>query len=120
MPESLTCHVCLEILTVTTEAWCNQCGGSFHLNQRSDLPGKDCGDVWINDESLALDFLCNRCLTPPSIGLDDILDLAEAAEASGLDATELAAAADGGRVAHRKTGGGTYLFVRKDLDALRR
>ncbi|MEZ4482086.1 MAG: hypothetical protein R3B97_13220 [Dehalococcoidia bacterium] len=104
MPDALTCLVCLEPLTATTEAWCQQCGGSYHLNQRSDLPGKDCGDVWINEESMALEFSCNRCINTPAPGLDDILDLAEAAGVVGLSPAALAEAADGGQVAHRKTG----------------
>ena len=119
MTSSLVCLVCDEPLTKTTEAWCGQCGGSYHLNQRADLPGKDCGDVWINEETLALDFSCNRCLNPPTLGLDDVLDLEEAADAAGTSPETLARAADAGLVAHRKTGRGVYLFVRKDLDSLR-
>jgi len=107
-------------LTATTEAWCGDCGQSYHLNQRSDRPGKDCGTVWINEEHLALEFACNNCLNPTPPGLDDILDLEEAAAAVGVGAPELAAAAERGAVPHRKTSGGVYLFVRKDLDALRR
>lgn len=76
--------------------------------------------MWINEENLALDFSCNRCLHPPALPLDDVLDLEEAAAAIGTDPSRLADAADRGQVAHRKTGGGVYLFVRKDLDALSR
>ena len=120
MPDSLVCVVCTEELTETTEAWCGQCGESYHLNQRSDMPGKDCGSVWINEEHLALEFTCSNCLNPAPPGLDDVLDLDEAAAAAGMAPAQLAAAADRGAVAHRKTSGGVYLFVRKDLDALRR
>jgi hypothetical protein len=41
---------------------CNSCGERFHLNQRNDQPGKDCGAVWVNDQYLALEFACQRCL----------------------------------------------------------
>ena len=120
MPESLTCIVCTEELTATTEAWCGQCGESYHLNQRSDMPGKDCGTVWINEEHLALEFTCSNCLNPTPAGLDDVLDLDEAAAAAGMSPSALAEAADRGAVPHRKTSGGVYLFVRKDLEALSR
>lgn len=69
---------------------------------------------------MALEFSCNRCINTPAPGLDDILDLAEAAGVVGLSPAALAEAADGGQVAHRKTGAGTYLFVRQDLDTLTR
>jgi hypothetical protein len=39
---------------------------------RMDQPGKDCGEVWINEEYLALEFACAACLhgeaaAPPGI-----------------------------------------------------
>jgi hypothetical protein len=120
MTGSEMCSVCNEALTPTTEAWCGECGKSYHLNQRTDLPGKDCGSVWINEEHLALEFACYNCLHPVPQGLDDVLDLDEAAAETGMPAPALAEAADRGAVPHRKTSGGVYLFVRKDLDALRR
>jgi hypothetical protein len=120
MTDREACSVCHEPLTETTEAWCGQCGLPYHLNQRSDLPGKDCGSVWINDEHLALEFACNTCLNPAPAGLDDVLDLDEAAAATGRGAADLVAAAERGSLPHRKTSSGVYLFVRKDLDALGR
>ena len=33
-------------------ATCSQCDQPFHLNPRNDLPGKDCGAVWINEQYL--------------------------------------------------------------------
>lgn len=99
------------------EAFCDSCGKPYHLNQRSDLPGDDCGQVWINEEHLGLEFACNRCLTPqPETGnLDDILDLGEAAAAAGTTEDALLALAVAGKVRHRKTGGGVYLFERRDI-----
>ncbi len=61
MAESL-CVVCGEAVNEKTSSICNLCGERFHLNQRNDLPGKDCGAVWINDQYLALEFACQRCL----------------------------------------------------------
>jgi hypothetical protein len=54
--------VCGEEVDEKTSSVCNVCGGRFHLNQRNDQPGKDCGAVWINEQYLALEFACQRCL----------------------------------------------------------
>ena len=112
--------VCAEDLEPHTEAICNNCAQPYHLNQRTDVPGKDCGQVWINEDHLALEFGCDNCLNPePEAGnLDDVLDLAEAAAAIGYTEEALTAAADLGQVRHRKTGSGVYLFSRGDLRAL--
>jgi hypothetical protein len=45
-----------------SNATCMQCGFSFHLALRNDVPAKDCGQVWIDDESQTLDFACDVCL----------------------------------------------------------
>jgi hypothetical protein len=41
---------------------CNWCDGRYHLNQRNDVEGKDCGQVWVDEQYLALQFACNTCL----------------------------------------------------------
>lgn len=113
------CSVCSEALEPHTEATCNNCGQLYHLNHRLDLPGKDCGQVWINEDHLALEFACNTCLHPEPGSLQDVLDLAEAAAAAGTTEAALSAAADAGRVPHRRTAGGIYLFQRSDLAPFR-
>ena len=60
--ETIVCAVCREPADDTSSAVCNNCGERFHLNQRNDKPGKDCGAVWIDDRFLALEFACQRCL----------------------------------------------------------
>lgn len=112
-----SCFVCTEPLTPTSFATCDVCGHEYHLNQRSDMDGKDCGLVWINEEHLGLEFSCNTCLEPPPVSdsLNDVMDLDEAAVAVGARADDLRAAADAGQLRHRKTGGGVYLFERGDL-----
>ena len=62
MAESGVCVVCDEEVDERTSSVCNSCGERFHLNQRNDQPGKDCGSVWVNDQYLALEFACQRCL----------------------------------------------------------
>jgi hypothetical protein len=56
------CVICSEGVTLKDSSICDACGGRFHLNQRNDLAGKDCGAVWISDQHLALEFACQRCL----------------------------------------------------------
>jgi hypothetical protein len=116
------CTVCGDPLTPTSEATCDSCGKLYHLNQRSDLPGKDCGQVWINEEHLALEFACDTCLAPPvpEGGLDDILDADEGAAVLGVGTSELVAMAEASAIRHRKTASGVYLFERRDLLALAR
>lgn len=114
---AIICSVCNEPLEAHTEAYCDACGLPYHLNQRTDLPGKDCGDVWINEEHMALEFACNSCLHPaePPEALDEILDGAEAAALAGIDEAQLVSAAEAGAVRHRKTSSGVYLFERGDV-----
>jgi hypothetical protein len=55
------CHVCDEPLTGET-ASCHNCDRLFHLRHREDSTGPDCGEVWINEEFLNLEFACDVCL----------------------------------------------------------
>jgi hypothetical protein len=56
------CVVCGEPAAFTMSAECNWCDGRYHLNQRNDIEAKDCGQVWIDEQYLALQFACNNCL----------------------------------------------------------
>jgi len=58
-----TCHVCGESLFEDSAAFCNCCGREFHMALTIDSKVTDCGAVWIDDELLALQFLCNACMT---------------------------------------------------------
>ena len=55
------CSICAERVERHTESYCNACGRLFHLNQREDLPGRDCGTVSLSEAHLALVFLCRAC-----------------------------------------------------------
>lgn len=117
---SAPCVVCLRSVEPYMEAYCGVCGNLYHLNSRADLPGEDCGQVWINEEHLGLEFGCNSCLNPPADpppggALDDILDLAEAATAGGIAEAVLERAAQLGHIKHRRTGSGVLLFERRDV-----
>ena len=61
-----SCVVCGEAADESASSVCNSCGERFHLNPRNDRPGKDCGAVWINEQYLALEFACQRCLDEAS------------------------------------------------------
>ena len=56
------CHVCRDLLTDDNTAVCNTCDNPFHLRLRNDTEGRDCGDVWINEQFLSLEFACFTCL----------------------------------------------------------
>lgn len=56
------CVVCRERLDEVNSAVCGECGGRYHLIMKTDHPGKDCGDVWLNEAYLALQFACFNCL----------------------------------------------------------
>lgn len=113
--ETKACNVCGLTVAIHMEAWCNTCGLLYHLNQRADLPGDDCGQVWINEEHLGLEFACDTCLNPVPAGLDDVLDTGEAAQVAGIAESALIELAAIGRVKHRRTGSGTLLFRRGDI-----
>ena len=57
-----TCHVCGDALPDDNAAVCNSCANPFHLRLRNDAEGRDCGDVWINEQFLSLEFACFTCL----------------------------------------------------------
>lgn len=63
--DPITCSVCGGPGDSATTAICGQCDRPFHLNQRNDVDGKDCGVVWIDDQYLSLRFACFNCLPQP-------------------------------------------------------
>ena len=56
------CLVCGEPVEAAMSADCNFCNGRYHLNQRNDIQAKDCGQVWIDEQYMALQFACDNCL----------------------------------------------------------
>ncbi len=56
------CIVCAEPVLEGASALCNNCAKPFHLILTNDGVGKDCGEVWLNEEFMALEFGCHRCL----------------------------------------------------------
>ncbi len=62
MVDEDTCTVCSEAAPAGSTSVCHSCGEPFHLNERNDAEGKDCGVVWIDEQYQALRFGCQRCL----------------------------------------------------------
>ena len=60
--EEAPCTVCGEAVESGASALCSECGAPFHLVLTNDPAGKNCGEVWLNEEFLALEFGCARCL----------------------------------------------------------
>ena len=60
--DAAACAVCDEPLRSDAQADCYSCGRFFHLGLTADSDVADCGQVWIDDEVLALQFACNRCI----------------------------------------------------------
>ena len=73
-PATYMCVVCNVQAEAAMTAECNWCDRRFHLNQRNDVEAPDCGQVWIDEQYLALQFACNICL----IGTDRALMSPEA------------------------------------------
>jgi hypothetical protein len=57
----LPCHVCGKPL-LGDLTYCNNCDRPFHLRQREGSEERDCGEVWINEQYLALEYACAVCL----------------------------------------------------------
>ncbi len=70
--ERPACTVCAQPVESGASAICSDCAGPFHLVMTRDEAGKNCGEVWLSEEFLALQFGCARCLAaargepPPS------------------------------------------------------
>ncbi len=56
------CAVCNEAAEEPNSTLCGVCDRRFHLNQRNDVQGKDCGNVWVDEQYLSLRFACYNCL----------------------------------------------------------
>lgn len=61
-PGQMACAVCGGAVQESNSGLCDGCDQRFHLNLRNDMDGKDCGDVWIDEQYLSLRFACFNCL----------------------------------------------------------
>ena len=57
------CTVCDKAAQESNSTVCG-CDRRFHLNLCNDVNGKDCGDVWIDEQYLSLRFAYINCLRP--------------------------------------------------------
>ena len=90
-PQVGACRVCGVLTDVNSNASCLRCGGAFHLALRQDVPAKDCGQVWISDESQTLEFACNVCLgfASPDAGEPEAPSRARYTRSRGVRAADL-------------------------------
>lgn len=95
--EEADCTVCGEAVESGASALCSECGLPYHLALTNDSEAKNCGEVWLNEEFLALEFGCARCLAALRGG-----DAPAPATAPSPPATpeNAAGAAQSGRVRH--------------------
>lgn len=56
------CIVCEEEVVAPNYARCLSCHRSFHLQMRTDIAGKDCGDAWLHEVEMHVVFGCRNCL----------------------------------------------------------
>jgi predicted amidophosphoribosyltransferase len=68
----MACAVCGEPADEDNSNLCNNCDQRFHLRLRDDADGSDCGEVWINEQYMSLEFACFTCLGagPASAGVE--------------------------------------------------
>lgn len=90
------CVVCGEAADAGAAAICNGCGERYHLVLTQGEGGKDCGEVWLNEEFLALEFGCARCLAehrgmeaPPAAPDDAAPPPRSRAKHTGLSARDI-------------------------------
>ena len=62
------CRVCGDDADESNSAVCNNCEERFHLRLRIDSDGQDCGQVWVNEQYLSLEYACDVCLGRPPGG----------------------------------------------------
>ena len=76
------CVVCGEPAEPEARSDCYRCGEFFHLRLTTTATGPDCGDVWIDDEVMALQFACRNCLAEQAGELTPEVDEPPAAEST--------------------------------------
>lgn len=95
-PADTNCRVCSKPLQTQAQADCYLCGDYFHLGLTADADVEDCGQVWIDDEVLALQFACNHCLEAQQAPAKEEAPAEEApAEPSSADAPRVQRARPG-------------------------
>lgn len=57
-----TCHVCTADLVGPDTASCHLCYRDFHLAMTITSTVVDCGQIFMDNDSLALAFVCNACV----------------------------------------------------------
>ena len=93
------CVVCGEAAGPEARSDCYRCGEYFHLRLTTTATGPDCGDVWIDDEVMALQFACRNCLAEQAGESRSEVDEPPAAERTVAPSKPRARRASGGATA---------------------
>lgn len=93
------CVVCGEPAEPEARSDCYRCGEYFHLRLTTTATGPDCGDVWIDDEVMALQFACRNCLAEQAGEPTPEVDEAPAADDTPQPSKPRARRASGGATA---------------------
>ncbi len=62
------CPVCLEELAPIHQIDCVACLISFHIRMLENVEAKECGSMWIDEDSEAMVFMCNTCQVENKVG----------------------------------------------------
>ncbi len=58
----MSCHICQGELSGNDTASCHLCYRDFHLAMTIQSTVVDCGQIFMDNDSLALAFVCNACV----------------------------------------------------------
>jgi hypothetical protein len=114
---SETCVICNKPTGDETTAHCTFCAKPFHLSMRNDITIDECGEVWINDVHLGLEFACRSCLEGANEEDGELVGLRGASDALHIDIPEVEQWIGQGRLLP-VTMEKPYRFRRSDIEAL--
>jgi hypothetical protein len=114
---ALTCAICGLPVTEQTSTYCSFCARLFHLSMRNDVTIDECGEVWLNDVHLGLEFACRDCLEGGEDDGGDTLGLRAAGDLLKVPAGEVEGWIAQGRLLP-VTLEKPYRFRRADVEAI--
>lgn len=62
------CPICLEELVPVHQTSCVYCEGVFHLRMKENVVAKDCGSMWLDEDSESLLIMCKTCQIECGVG----------------------------------------------------
>ena len=62
------CPICLEELVPIHQIECTACRLVFHIRMTENEEARDCGSVWLDEDSEAMVFMCKTCQVENKVG----------------------------------------------------